>query len=313
MTINISEVVTTTLRKRSRKLADNTLNHNALLRMLQKKDKVELIGGGRVITESIMYGDNSTVDWYEDYEVIDTGIQNVIDASEWDWKQLAGTVSMSGLESLKNSGKEAFINWLQGRIQNLEKSMQNKVSTDVYNNGSNAKALDGLRVHINDAPGSATVGGISDAANVFWRNQVQADQASVTSSNIRGEMNKLWLKCIRGTDKPHMIAYDANFYEAFESSLQDLQRFQRSDAATAGFEELAYKTASVIYDDQCPTSRGYFINCDYLKLKIHKDRNFVQLGTKRESVNQDAFVQLFGFAGNLVSSNRALQGVLKPS
>lgn len=313
MSINISEVVTTTLRKRSKKLADNTLNHNALLRELKMKDKVELIGGGRVITESLMYGDNSTADWYEDYEVIDTTIQNVIDAAEYDWKQLAGTVSMSGLESLKNSGKEAFINWLEGRISNLEKSLQNKMATDLYNTGTNSKAIDGLRVFINDAPGSATVGGISDSANTFWQNQVQQDQATVTSSNIRGEMNKLWLATIRGADKPHYWAMDTNFYEAYESSLQDLQRFQSSDRAAAGFEELAYKTSSVIYDDQCTTNRGFLVNCDYLKLKIHKDRNFVQLGTRREAVNQDAFVILFGFAGNLCCSNRARQGVLKPS
>jgi hypothetical protein len=42
----------------------------------------------------------------------------------------------------------------------------------------------------------------------------------------------------------------------------------------------------------------------------HTKRNFSPIGEKRFAVNQDASVELIGFAGNMTTSNRRLQGVL---
>jgi hypothetical protein len=53
---NIGEVVATTLRHRRKQLADNTLNHNALLAEINKRGKYQPVAGGRVITETLMYG-----------------------------------------------------------------------------------------------------------------------------------------------------------------------------------------------------------------------------------------------------------------
>ena len=44
---NLSEIVTTTLRNRSGKLADNVTNNNALLNRLNKKGNVKPVDGGR--------------------------------------------------------------------------------------------------------------------------------------------------------------------------------------------------------------------------------------------------------------------------
>ncbi len=314
---NITEVVATTLRLRSKKIADNTLNHNAALREMNQRG-LQTASGGRVITEPLMYGDNSTVDSYTEYENIDTTPQNVIDAAEYDWKQYAGSISMSGLERLKNTGKSAFLNWLDARQMNLEKSLQNRIATDFYSDGTTAKNIGGLRELVPDDPTTGTVGGINRATAglEFWRSQLQNDQATVTSSNIQGEMNLLWLNCIRGTDKPNLILADTTYYEAYEASLQSNQRFVSDRKAGAGFEELVYKGGCrVVYDDQCPTEHMYFLNLDYLKFRPHVDENFVPInadGTSkvRQSVNQNAFVILFGFTGNLTMCNAARQGVL---
>ena len=54
----------------------------------------------------------------------------------------------------------------------------------------------------------------------------------------------------------------------------------------------------------------YFINTKYLHYRPHRDRNMVPINPDRYSVNQDAMVQLIGWAGNLTLSNARLQGVL---
>lgn len=62
---------------------------------------------------------------------------------------------------------------------------------------------------------------------------------------------------------------------------------------------------------RAPTNHMYFINPRYLRLTIHRDRNFVPLSPDRFATNQDAMVKLLAVAGNLCVSNSKLQGVLK--
>jgi hypothetical protein len=134
-TINIGEMVTVSLRNRSKVLSDNITNHNAAFLRLNKKGNVRTADGGRDIVEELEYAENGNVAWYSGYDQLGIDPQEVFDAATYDWKQLAGTVSISGLEELKNSGKERIINLLEKRIKNLEKSMRNAAATAVYANG----------------------------------------------------------------------------------------------------------------------------------------------------------------------------------
>jgi hypothetical protein len=54
----------------------------------------------------------------------------------------------------------------------------------------------------------------------------------------------------------------------------------------------------------------YFLDTKYIHWRPHADRDMVPLDPKRFSVNQDAMVQLLGWAGNMTLSNSFLQGVL---
>lgn len=309
-TVNIGEIVATTLRNRSGELADNVLNHNALFSRLQKKGNVRPADGGREIVEELEYGENSTVKWFSGYEILDTSPQEVFDAATFDWKQLAGTVTISGLEEIKNSGKERIINLLDKRIKNLMKSMQNTAATAVFadGTGTSGKEMGGLQLLVADDPtASSTVGGINQSTYTWWRNQYSA-AAATTSSSIQGRMNTMWLSLVRGMDKPDLIVCDDDMYNYYESSLQQYQRFSSTDSAAAGFESLKYKSADVIYDDQCPNKHMYFLNTSYIYLRPHGD-GFKTLDT-RHSVNQDAIVVPVTFTANMTVSNRSLQGVI---
>lgn len=311
-TINIGELVTTTLRNRSGKLADNVLNSNGLFMVLNSKGNVRVADGGREIVEELEYAENGTADWYSGYEVLDVTPQEVFDAATYDWKQLAGNVSMSGLEEMKNSGKERIINLLQKRIGNLEKTLKNKVATAMHSDGTTApKAIGGLQLLVADNPTlSSTVGGINQSTYTFWRNQYSA-AAATSSGNVQSRMNSMWLSCTRGTDQPDLIIADSIMYTHYENALNQYQRFSESSSMVAqgGFETLKYKSADVIYDDQCTASRMYMLNTDYLYLRPHTDRQFVPLA-ERNGINQDAMVIPVVWGGNMTCSNRSLQGVI---
>lgn len=306
---DIGELFATTFEFYNKTLADNVLNHNALLNVLSRKGNVKPTAGGRTIQESLMYGSNQTVAWFSGYDTIDTSYNETIDAAVYNWKELAGTTVFNGLEELQNMGEHEKFNLVESRLKVLEKSLQNTAATAVYadGTGNSGKEFGGLGSIIADA-GTGTVGGIDSSTYTWWKNQISAT-AATSSGNILSRMNTLWLLCLRGSDKPDVITADSSLYTDFEGALQQYQRFSDPDMATAGFETIKYKTANVYYDDQCTTKRMYFCNTDYLFLR-HDPRGLIRSLGRRDSINQDATVIPSVLRGNLTCSNRSLQGVL---
>ncbi len=85
-------------------------------------------------------------------------------------------------------------------------------------------------------------------------------------------------------------------------------------AANAGFDSVKFQRCDVIHDLEATNftstnEKGYFINTDYLELVVHRDANWTTLDDKM-SINQDAVVIPVIWQGQLVCSNRALQGAL---
>jgi hypothetical protein len=317
---NLSEIVTTTLYNRSKKLADNVSANNALLARLEKKGKRKTFSGGRQIVQEIEYGSNSTFGWYSGYDALNIAPSDVFTAAVYDIKQCSVAVSISGLEELQNGGEEQMIDLLEGRISNAEKTMRNQMSAGVYGDGtaSGGKAIGGLALLVADA-GTGTVGGINSTTWSFWANPTfdatTDGGAAVTSANILPYMNRMWLRLVRGTDKPDLIVADNNYYRAYMEALQPNQRFTSADMAQAGFESLKYMSADVVFDGgidgSCPANHMFFLNTDYLYMRPHSKRQYVPLSPDRFSTNQDAMVKLIGWAGNMTTSGRKFQGVLK--
>lgn len=310
---NVGQLVASTLRNRRKEVADNVTTHNPLLMRLDENGGIrEVAQGGRTIFEPIIYGSNSSVQFYEGYETFTPPTtQNVIDGAEYNWKQLGGFVAISGQEMVMNSGKHAALELLETRINHLKAQLRNTAAAAVFSDGtgSNSKEFGGLRLLIADSPSSAgTVGAIDQAANSFWRNQVSAS-AVFSSTNALSRMNTLWLQCLRGTDKPDLILADSEMFGQYEVTQQTLQRFTDAKVAAAGFASYKYKTADVIYDDNCPTRRMYFVNTKCMKFRYAPNRWF-EVGDARQITNADYEVVPIWTMGNLCTDNRSLHGVI---
>lgn len=315
---NLTEIVTTTLRRRSKQLADNVSNGNALLQRINSKGNMRSASGGRTIVEELEYAENSTFKYYSGYETLDITPSDVLTAAEFNWKQAACVVSISGLEGdVQNTGPDAVINLLEARIRNAERTMRNNLSTGIYSDGTgtSGKQVGGLQLLVADAPSTGTVGGINKNTFSFWRNQEfdfsSASLGAGSAGVIQQGMRNLWIDCLRGPDKPDLITADANFFEAFWNSLVTIQRITEADRGQAGFQTLKFLNADVVYDGDSghPANHMYFLNTDYLFWRPHARRNMVPL-EDRMSVNQDAMVVPMVWAGNMTSSNLSLQGVL---
>jgi hypothetical protein len=317
---NFDDVVTTTLRKRTKRLRDNVSNNTALLMRLKERGRMRTFSGGRTIVEEIAFAGPGNYTRYSGYDPINISQGDMLTAAEFNIKQAAVAISMSGLEELQNRGEEQTIELLGARIEQAEREMTNGLSTDIYSDGtaSGGKQVGGLQLLVSD-DGTGTVGGIVSGTYTWWLNQVYDFSAASGTptpgvSTIQTAMNTLYLACSRNRDQPDLIVADNTYFQFYWASLQSIQRVTNEKMAAAGFQNLKFMGADVVFDGgingSAPASHMYFLNSDFLHWRPHADRNIEVLRPDRHATNQDAFVRLIGFAGNMTISGRQFQGVI---
>lgn len=319
-----TELVSTTFRKHGKSFADNVSKHNALLRWILDKGPMRTVDGGLTIVEPLDYAANNTYQRYSGYDVLNVSASDVLTSAEYQWRQIAINVVASGLEMRINKGDSKIIVLVKSRIKNAIRTFKNNFSVDLYSDGTLTNQIGGLQSIVSDT-GTGTVGGIDSSTWPFWRSVVQSAAAplqggaGITPSGTAGIMESLmlplWLQLTRGDDKPNLIISSNDYFTFYETGLTSLKRYAGSDPSgkvSGGFISLMYKTAPVVFDggSGIPGAHMYFLNTDYLDLCVHEDANMTVLDQVKP-YNQDAAVVPVLWMGNLVCSNRSLQGVVK--
>jgi hypothetical protein len=306
-----TEMVTTTLRNHSKDVTDNVSLNNALLRQLKKKGKIKSESGGYEIALPLDYAENSTYLRYTGYDPQNTAASDGLTAAKYDWAQISMHVTASGRELRMNNSSEKMINLVKARLTNAKRTAANNMSVDIYSSGALTNQIGGLAALIT-SDGTGTVGGIVSGTYTFWKNKF-TETGTPSATTIIPDMNTLWLQLNRGADQPDLIVSSHDFYQYYENALQANQRYMKESEAGAGFESLVYKGKPVIFDSNTNFSVTneimYFLNTDYLWLIQHPDAQWTP-EDDRVPVNQDAVVIPLYWMGQLVTSNRALQGKL---
>jgi len=314
-----TELVSTTFRKHGKTFIDNVSKNNAMLAYMMRGGQMQEIDGGLTIVKPLDYNSNNTYQRYSGYDVLNVAASDVLTSAEYQWRQIAINVVASGLEMRINKGDSRIIALVKSRIKNAIRTFKNNFSVDLYSDGTLPNQIGGLQAIVADA-GTGTVGGIDSAVWSFWQNQLQSAAAPIqgggaitpSATTIESLMLPLYLQQTRGDDQPNLIIASNDYYTFFEQSQTSLKRYNDTTKGTAGFVSLKYKKADVIFDggSGIPTAHMYFLNTDYLDVMVHEDANMTVLDEVKP-YNQDAAVVPVLWMGNLVCSNRSLQGVLK--
>lgn len=332
---SVTDIIASTIQERSREFQDDFTNNNALLRELNMKGNIKPWSGGNVILEEIAYTDATTINAnsYSGYEVINITPNSPLSAAQFNPAQYAGSVSMSGLEDLQNSGPEQMIDMLEARIKVAWGQLRNRIDYDLYQDGTGngGKNIVGLAAAVPDTPTTGTYGGISRSTWSFWQSGkysgVTDGGAAVSAANIIQYMTSAGLARVRGTDKTDLWIGDNTYYGYYVNALQAIQRITSDTDASSGFANLMFSgggmrakvvlgggysgAVSATQSTSGATSAHMWgLNTNYIYLRPHVRRNFVPIGGERQSVNQDAIVKLIGWAGQLTCSNSFLQTVV---
>ena len=303
---NFDALLSTTLANYRDKLTDNVFSARPLTYWLMDKGRIRTESGGTKLIEQLIYGENNTVASYSGYETLSLTPQTGISAAEYDWKQYAASIAISGIEEAKNNGEHAIIDLLEAKIMQAEESLREGFNRMFFadGTGNSGKDWNGLG---NLIESGNTVGGINSATagNEYWRSYEDNTAGALTLAQMATAYNTTSV----GNDHPDVILTTQTLFEKYESLLQPQLRYTDTKTADAGFQNLLFKSAPIMYDVHAPAGTMFFLNSKYIKLVGHSDKWFKQTDFVRPE-NQDARFALIMCYGNLVVSNRKKQGKL---
>lgn len=318
-------VITTTLNAWSDKVYDNVTNNNALLYFFKKFGKlglygegnvpmgsIETRGGGKQIEEDVSIGTNTNVGFVAYDETVGTDAVDVLQTAVYNWKFCYGNAVLYGAQIKMNADSNYRKHKLvETIVRNAESTMVNAIGAGLFNT-SDADSIDGLPALITDdgtSTGAGAVGGISTATYTNWKNQYVNVAANPTASALQLGMAELYRKCTRGKSAPDLIVTTPKLYGLFESGLTAQQRFTSPKLADAGFEALKFHGADVIFDENCPANRMYFLNTEAIVFNFHRDDMF-KVGEREKLFGQEKYAWPITSMCNFSVRSRRDLGVL---
>jgi hypothetical protein len=302
---DFNQLLSTTLYNYRDQLVDNIFKAHVLLDHLNTKGRVLVEEGGVSIVEPVLYEANSTAEMYAGYDVISLTPQEGISAANYEWKQVAASIAISGIEEAKNRGKEQVIKLLNAKITQAEQSIQELLNGQLFTGNGTGENMFGIAAIA--ATQNNVVGGIDSTTETWW---------DPTVTNIGGaldlvDMGTLYNDVSKGNDVPDIIVTTQTQYEAYENLLTPLVRYQDVAKANAGFQNLMFKQTPVVFDKVCTSGNMYFLNSKYLKLTGMSGNWFNTTPFQNGVVNGvDARYALILAYGALTCSARLRQGAL---
>tara|TARA_R110000868_G_scaffold95603_1_gene262829 strand:+ start:130 stop:1101 length:972 start_codon:yes stop_codon:yes gene_type:complete len=252
---------------------DNIFEEYSELKRLETGKAFKSVTGGRSLIGTIEYAVNSTVESIAPTQSLDTTIVDVFDEWEANWKQYAGTFSMTSFEDATNRGDSAKFSLERGKLKNLRMSMRKRINEDIFGATANATDLSGLQSLVPDSPSSGTIEGINYGTYTFFRSkQTTGTMTTSAYDNLRSSMRTIRTSCSKGQGVSYPTRYvtgsgTANGYESLLIANERVVGKESKDANGAFQGDVYYfGTAKVFWDGDCADSRMYALNNENLTM-----------------------------------------------
>lgn len=311
-TVNYDALLTTTLFNYKSVMYDNIFKASSFLAALREYDGIEMINGGERIQRALMY-ETSVTRSYTGYEQLVITPADGITSCFYDWRELAGSITISRREERQNSGESAMLDLLKQKTMQTEMSLkqavnqqliQGTVSSATFVPGNSSKDLNPLGYFLpaqrtGDPVSGGNVGNIARATYSWWRprvfnfytnaavNDTDFTLSISTFAGFKVGMHRAMNWCSRGADgsSPNIIISDQVSAETYENALDTQVRYYDTKLADMGFNVVKCKGASWVWDELMPDiysgtvaltyGNACLLNTKFFKLYIDSASDFV--------------------------------------
>ncbi len=282
-------------------LADNVYKSNPLFIQLNSKGRI-VLDGGRSIVEPVLYNTQGG-GAYSKFQALDVTPREIITDLELNYKLYYAGATLAEEDILKNSGSSKVLDYVAAYVENMEHTLRDLLGTALFKLTPTAEELDSLAVAINTGN---TYAGIDRTTYTWWNANVINAASAEPSFNMFQEM---YGKCTQGNTSPDLIVTTQRIFDKLWALALPQQRFPEGDEVHIGWPMLRFNRAKVVVDSHCTSGRAYFLNTDYVKLVVHRDRDFVFTGWM-PFTSQDARHGRVHWSGNLVVNAPRFCGVI---
>lgn len=307
---NVTSLLATTFSNMSPDLADNIYKAIPALAWLALKKRVTADGGASIL-RSVIYAKNNTFGFYAGDDVIDTTIQDELTTAQYQWKQAAASVTVTGRIEMQNMGKSQVIDIVKAKTQSALLAIKDGINQKLWVSGLTNQSQVGtsitpLATLINN---TGTLGDINGGTNAWWQSVIQASGSFAARglSDLRSVWNQINVNNPQGP--ADLILSDRAGYEAYESVLVPAVRLSDTKMGDLGFSNLKYKEATWTFDVNAIAGYIFMLNSGSLELIQHKNRLF-SMSEWVKPVDQDLKSAQVYWAGELTTNNRRKHGLL---
>lgn len=306
-TFGTTGLLATTIDHYTRKLEDNIFGATPLLYILKSNGRIKDFHGVNIV-QPLMYAAAPNVGSFSDSDTFANAANTGLSAAQFPFKEFYGSLSFTGFELAQNSGREAILSLLESRLTQLEMTMADALNADLFADGSGNSNKDfyGLAAIVDSSdPSWGDLGGIDRATNTYW----QAYESAVGGALTLAAMRTAYNTPSEGRDEPTNIITTQTQFEKYEALLDSGVRYTDMSLGDAGFQNLMFKGAPIVFDRDCQSGVMYFLNVKYLTLATLNGVWF-KVSDWLQPVNQDVLYKHIILYGNLVPSNCKRQGKL---
>lgn len=274
----LNTVLHSVLTKSRKKLIFASLQSHALMAWAFATKRVETEDGGRNITNPITLGRNPNVTSTSYYRQVPVAQTDEFDTLEYTWSRVVGTVIISDQEQDENKGPQAIFKLIKAKMEVLEESIKEKFGQYLYGAGAGDDPM-GLEALIPDDPTVGSIGGLS-RSDPQLRTSAYDFGGTLDSTNIEEAFDDVMLDLTVKSDKPDIIVAGRNVLRAYRAAIRDkvvinLAELKKGgkEMNDLGFGGVAFDGVPIVYDENCPVDKAYFINSKFLRLHILKGVN----------------------------------------
>lgn len=337
-TVTYNAVAALALDKLSDKIADGISTGNKVLYFLKKRGNWKGIDfGGNQYRVTIMY-QLQTIQPLGAYGTVNVNAVDGDTSAFYPWVQTAVPVSFSDLEEFRTGGAESIESIVDAKYRQSKASLDDffskailrgqgqidttSITTAITSSVDGSTFVDPLPLLIKaDPTTTTTVGGIAQASNTWWQNQI-FDSAASTLTVFLAELRRLHVLCQRGGGgedaAPDAHLVDERTYNVYERALATFHQNQSYAKADIPFDNVLFKGKPVVFDELVPdlkqgsttvTDGSWFmLNSAFLGFTYDKRKSF-KVGESVRPNNQLVSTALMPVRGAFWTSNRRKLGV----
>ncbi len=304
MAVPFNSVNATTREAFMPKVYDNIFKSLLLFGRFKKRNTYSPQNGGKYLLVPVLYDSvDANAEWIVSTDTYTNNTSDEFTAAQYFWKYSHSSITLSDMDELENSGPEIqVINIVKARVQRAEMTLKKLLGTALFNDGTNAKAMAGLKAGILDTNVYAA---IDRTANTWWAANVD----SATTVQGLPAMQSMYGLCTIADEMPTLILGQQNQTDRYWAALQNQQRFGSGNTINAGAKNLLLNSTPVVVDPNAQANYLYFLNENFMLLRYHPRNDFLYrpFARKEDTPLNKAHIT---WSGNLAIMNSALQGVM---